>query len=53
MSATAQKWLLRAAPWFFCPSALSSSWQLASSNWLAVEPHFAPLRRALWKRSGR
>ncbi len=47
MSSTAQKWLLRAAPWFL-PVGIVLVWQLAGCR--AV---FCPLRRALWKRSGR
>ncbi|MDF7719465.1 aliphatic sulfonate ABC transporter permease SsuC, partial [Enterobacter hormaechei subsp. xiangfangensis] len=35
MSATAQKWLLRAAPWFL-PVGIVLVWQLASSTgWLS------------------
>ena len=35
MSATSQKWLLRAAPWFL-PVGIVAFWQLASSTgWLS------------------
>lgn len=35
MSATSQKWLLRAAPWFL-PVGIVALWQLASSPYSAL-----------------
>ncbi len=53
MSATAQKWLLRAAPWFL-PVGIVLVWQLASSTgWLSsrILPSPEGVVEAFWSLS--
>lgn len=53
MSATSQKWLLRAAPWFL-PVGIVALWQLASSTgWLSsrILPSPEGVVEAFWSLS--